>query len=170
MESFDKIYLDLSKENGKCRFSEAGLGWKPAGGGEAVTLEAGNIAAAHWSRASKGYEVKILLRSSDVIQLDGFLEEVWTFLFYATPVGALLTNVTGPRASDPHLQKLVQSRPRDQGPLAARMELGEGRIYQSRAHLQRSEPTLIRDTLLRDHEHQSGRTKRDRRRVCLPGW
>ncbi|CAN8097198.1 unnamed protein product [Discula destructiva] len=75
MESFDNIYLDLSKENGKCRFSEAGLGWKPAGGGEAVTLEASNIAAAHWSRASKGYEVKILLRNSDVIQLDGFQEE-----------------------------------------------------------------------------------------------
>lgn len=78
MESFDNIYLDLSKENGKCRFSEAGLGWKPAGGGEAVTVEAGNIAAAHWSRASKGHEVKILLRNSDVIQLDGFQEEVRT--------------------------------------------------------------------------------------------
>lgn len=76
MESFDNIYLDLSKENGKCRFSEAGLGWKPASGGEAVTLEAGNVAAAHWSRASKGYEVKILLRNSEVIQLDGFQEEV----------------------------------------------------------------------------------------------
>lgn len=76
MESFDNIYLDLSKENGKCRFSEAGLGWKPAGGGDAVTLEASNIAGAQWSRAAKGYEVKILLRSSDVLQLDGFQEEV----------------------------------------------------------------------------------------------
>lgn len=76
MESFDNIYLDLSKENGKCRFSEAGLGWKPAGGGDTVTLEASNIAGAQWSRAAKGYEVKILLRSSDVLQLDGFQEEV----------------------------------------------------------------------------------------------
>lgn len=76
MESFDNIYLDLSKENGKCRFSDAGLGWKPAGGGETVTLEAGNIAGAQWSRAAKGHELKILQRSSEVMQLDGFQEEV----------------------------------------------------------------------------------------------
>ncbi|POS78293.1 FACT complex subunit pob-3 [Diaporthe helianthi] len=74
-ESFDNIYLDLSKESGKCRFSEAGLGWKPAGGGDAVTLESSNIAGAHWSRASKGYEVKILQRNSEVMQLDGFQQE-----------------------------------------------------------------------------------------------
>ncbi|PSR94577.1 FACT complex subunit pob-3 [Coniella lustricola] len=75
MESFENIYLDLSKDSGKCRFSEAGVGWKPAGGGEAVTLEASDIVGAQWSRAAKGYEVKILQRSSDVLQLDGFTEE-----------------------------------------------------------------------------------------------
>lgn len=75
-ESFDHIYLDLSKESGKCRFSEAGLGWKPVGGGDAVTLESSNIAGAHWSRAAKGYEVKILQRNSEVMQLDGFQQEV----------------------------------------------------------------------------------------------
>lgn len=76
MESFDNIYLDLSKESGKCRFSDAGLGWKPAGAGDTVTLAADNIAGAQWSRASKGYELKILQRSSEVMQLDGFQEEV----------------------------------------------------------------------------------------------
>lgn len=81
MESFDNIYLDLSKENGKCRFSEAGLGWKAAGGGETVTIAADTVAAAHWSRASKGYEVKILQRNSEVKQLDGFVEEVRTSRF-----------------------------------------------------------------------------------------
>lgn len=78
MESFESIYLDLSKESGKCRFSEAGVGWKPSGGGEAVTLEASDIVGAQWSRAAKGYEVKILQRNSDVLQLDGFQEEVRT--------------------------------------------------------------------------------------------
>lgn len=77
MESFENIYLDLSKEPGKCRFSEAGLGWKPSGG-ETVTLEASNIVGAQWSRASKGYEVKLLQRNSEVLQLDGFQEEVRT--------------------------------------------------------------------------------------------
>lgn len=75
-ESFDSIYLDLSKESGKCRFAESGLGWKPAGGGDTFTLDHSNIASAHWSRAAKGYEIKILNRDSRIIQLDGFQQEV----------------------------------------------------------------------------------------------
>ncbi|KAG9241136.1 hypothetical protein BJ878DRAFT_246817 [Calycina marina] len=74
MESFDGIYLDLSQEPGKCRFAENGFGWKPSAG-ETYTLDAGNIAGAQWSRAAKGYEVKILHRDSSVIQLDGFAQE-----------------------------------------------------------------------------------------------
>ncbi|KAF7555233.1 hypothetical protein G7046_g6605 [Stylonectria norvegica] len=77
IESFDNIYLDLSKESGKCRFAETGFGWKPAGGGDTFTLDlSNNIGAAHWSRAAKGYEIKIVQRaSSAVIQLDGFVQE-----------------------------------------------------------------------------------------------
>ncbi|KAM3070475.1 FACT complex subunit [Clarireedia jacksonii] len=75
MESFDNIYLDLSRESGRCRFAETGFGWKPSGGGDTFTLEGSNIAGAQWSRASKGFEVKLLLRNSDVCQLDGFAQE-----------------------------------------------------------------------------------------------
>lgn len=75
-ESFDNIYLDLSKESGKCRFAETGFGWKPSGGGDTFTLDHASIGGAQWSRASKGYEVKILLRNSGVVQLDGFQQEV----------------------------------------------------------------------------------------------
>lgn len=75
-ESFDNIYLDLSKESGKCRFAESGLGWKPGGGGEAVTIDQSNIGGAQWSRAAKGYEVKILQRNSGLTTLDGFQQEV----------------------------------------------------------------------------------------------
>ena len=76
MESFESIYLDLSKQPGKCRIAEKGLGWKPSGGGDTFTLDASNIAAAQWSRAAKGYEVKVLSRTDGVIQLDGFELEV----------------------------------------------------------------------------------------------
>ncbi|KAK6822778.1 hypothetical protein PG990_015214 [Apiospora arundinis] len=75
IESFDNIYLDMSKEHGKCRFAENGLGWKPSAGGNTFTLDRGDIASAQWSRAAKGYEVKILKRSSEVIHLDGFQED-----------------------------------------------------------------------------------------------
>ena len=76
MESFERIYLDLSKQPGKCRIAETGLGWKPSGGGDTFTLDANNIAGAQWSRAAKGYELKIFPRNSGIIQLDGFDQEV----------------------------------------------------------------------------------------------
>ncbi|KAI9737078.1 MAG: FACT complex subunit [Cirrosporium novae-zelandiae] len=75
METFEHIYLDLSKQPGKCRFAEGGLGWKPTGGGDTFTLDKANIGGAQWSRAARGYELKILSRSSGVIQLDGFEHE-----------------------------------------------------------------------------------------------
>ncbi|KAF4170283.1 hypothetical protein CNMCM6936_003471 [Aspergillus lentulus] len=74
-EAFDNIYLDLSKQPGKCKLAESGLGWRPSGGGDTFTLDSNNIGAAQWSRAAKGYELKILSRSSGVIQLDGFDQE-----------------------------------------------------------------------------------------------
>ncbi|ERF72317.1 FACT complex subunit pob3 [Endocarpon pusillum Z07020] len=74
-ETFENIYLDLSKQSGKCRFAESGLGWKPSGGGDTFTLDAGQIDGAQWSRASKGHELKILSRNVGVIQLDGFEQE-----------------------------------------------------------------------------------------------
>lgn len=68
--------MDLSKESGKCRFAETGFGWKPVGGGDTFTLDHNNIASAQWSRAAKGYEIKIVQRSkSGIIQLDGFQQE-----------------------------------------------------------------------------------------------
>ncbi|KAL3462332.1 FACT complex subunit pob3 [Aspergillus heterothallicus] len=74
-ESFDNIYLDLSKQPGKCKLAETGLGWRPSGGGDTFTLDSSNIGAAQWSKAAKGFELKILSRSSGVIQMDGFDQE-----------------------------------------------------------------------------------------------
>jgi structure-specific recognition protein 1 len=76
-ESFESIHLDLSKEQGKCRFADSGLGWKPSGGGETFTLDKNNIGSAQWSKAAKGHELKVLTRNGEIIQLDGFKEDVW---------------------------------------------------------------------------------------------
>ncbi|KAL1311114.1 hypothetical protein AAFC00_001319 [Neodothiora populina] len=75
METFDGVYLDLSKQSGKCRFAESGMGWKPSGGGDTFTLDRAEVLSAQWGRAAKGYEVKIHSRSKGVIQLDGFHED-----------------------------------------------------------------------------------------------
>ena len=75
METFENIYLDLSKQPGKCRIAESGLGWK-APGASTFTIDSGSLGGAQWSRAARGYELKILSRSSGIIQLDGFDQDV----------------------------------------------------------------------------------------------
>lgn len=74
-ESFDNIYLDLSRDDGKCRFAKDGFGWKPSHGGDTFTLDGAQIGHAQWSRAARGYELKILDRTSRVIQLHGFQQD-----------------------------------------------------------------------------------------------
>lgn len=74
-ESFDNIHLDLSKQSGKCRLAESGLGWKPSGG-SSFTIDKADFQSAQWSRAARGYELKIYSRSHGVVQLDGFNNEV----------------------------------------------------------------------------------------------
>ncbi|MBE3043384.1 hypothetical protein IMZ48_12600, partial [Candidatus Bathyarchaeota archaeon] len=74
-ESFDNIYLDLSRHDGKCRFAKDGFGWKPSHGGDTFTLDGAQIGHAQWSRAARGYELKILDRNSRVIHLHGFQQD-----------------------------------------------------------------------------------------------
>lgn len=75
MENFENIFLDLSKQPGRCRLAESGLGWKPSAGGDTFTLDGSAIQGAQWSRASKGHEIKIQTKDNQIIQLDGFQEE-----------------------------------------------------------------------------------------------
>jgi structure-specific recognition protein 1 len=70
-EAFNEIYLNLSRKPGATRFSDSGFGWKPTNG-ETYTCDQSQIISAQWSRAARGYEVKILSRNDGVIQLDGF--------------------------------------------------------------------------------------------------
>ncbi|KAG9189810.1 FACT complex subunit [Alternaria panax] len=75
MEAFNDIYLNLSRKPGAARFSDSGFGWKPVSGGETYTCDQSQIQQAQWSRAARGYEIKILSRNDGVIQLDGFRQE-----------------------------------------------------------------------------------------------
>ncbi|KAF2022093.1 SSrecog-domain-containing protein [Aaosphaeria arxii CBS 175.79] len=75
MEAFNETYLNLSKKHGTTRFADSGWGWKPTGGGDTFTLDHQQITSAQWSRAARGFEVKMLSRADGVIQLDGFKQE-----------------------------------------------------------------------------------------------
>jgi structure-specific recognition protein 1 len=61
-EAFNDIYLNLSRKPGATRFSD-------------YTCDQSQIISAQWSRAARGYEVKILSRNDGVVQLDGFKQD-----------------------------------------------------------------------------------------------
>jgi structure-specific recognition protein 1 len=75
METFDNIYLDFSKQPGRCRFADSGMGWKPSGGGDTFTIEKGNMIQAFWNRAARGFEVKVYTKDAGIVQFDGFEAE-----------------------------------------------------------------------------------------------
>lgn len=75
-ENFENIFLDLSKHPGRWRLADSGCAWKPSTGGDVFTIDKDSIANAQWSRASKGYELKVITRNSATHQLDGFQQEV----------------------------------------------------------------------------------------------
>src|SRR5947207_2440271 len=79
-ETFENIYLDLSRTAGRCRFAKTGMGWKPAGG-QTWTLNSSDISASvcHWSRAARGYELKMYTKAHGIVQLDGFEPQVSLF-------------------------------------------------------------------------------------------
>ncbi|RAL60707.1 hypothetical protein DID88_009813 [Monilinia fructigena] len=63
MESFDNIYLDLSKESGRCRFAETGFGWKPSGGGDTLHLRTAISQAPQWrKKAGAGKDQLVEMR------------------------------------------------------------------------------------------------------------
>ena len=109
-ETFENIYLDLSRVGGRCRFGASGMGWKPNSKGanakdlkdqnmELWTLEAHEFIQAHWSRASKGYELKVFTRTMGIVQLDGFEQDVRNLsLITLEPVNgqSKLTSIAGP--------------------------------------------------------------------------
>jgi hypothetical protein len=120
-EAFNDIYLNLSRKPGATRFSESGFGWKPANG-ETYTCDQSQIMQAQWSRAARGYEIKILSRNDGVIQLDGFKQEV-----NAQKIAdeKYILTVTGLRSRSETLQGLVRHQPGQPGTRPPRMELGQ---------------------------------------------
>lgn len=78
---FDNIYLNQSRLPGRVRLAPSGLGWKAQepknrGGSAQATepflLEGDEVQSAFWSRAARGYEVRILTKNKGALQLDGF--------------------------------------------------------------------------------------------------
>jgi structure-specific recognition protein 1 len=74
-ETYENIYLDFSKQPGRCRFADTGVGWKPSAGGDTFTIDKDQITQGFWNKAAHGYEVKIYSRDDRILQLDGFLAD-----------------------------------------------------------------------------------------------
>lgn len=81
---FEKIYLNQSRLTGRMRIADSGLGWKAAqsstdaSNNKPFLLPSEEILAAHWSRGSRGYELRVQTRNQGVVLLDGFDQEDFT--------------------------------------------------------------------------------------------
>ncbi|KAH3662354.1 hypothetical protein OGAPHI_005606 [Ogataea philodendri] len=75
---YEKIYLNQSKQAGRMRIADSGLGWKAQAvpGATAKSnpflLPSEEISSAHWSRGSRGWELRIDTKNKGVVMLDGF--------------------------------------------------------------------------------------------------
>ncbi|KAG7697084.1 hypothetical protein KL930_002466 [Ogataea haglerorum] len=75
---YEKIYLNQSKQAGRMRIADSGLGWKAqTAPGSTVKstpflLPSDEISSAHWSRGSRGWELRIDTKNKGVVMLDGF--------------------------------------------------------------------------------------------------
>ncbi|GMM35947.1 FACT complex subunit [Saccharomycopsis crataegensis] len=68
---FERIYLNQSIASGRVRIAASGLGWKSKEK-KPFLLPSSSIISAQWSRASKGYELRLQTRDNEVVMLDGF--------------------------------------------------------------------------------------------------
>ena len=85
MESFQNIHLDISKQVGRLRIADYGMGWKPVSGESGLSLDPSNFGPCQWSRSARGYEMRVMSRSQGVIQLDGFQQDVSLIAFTSEP-------------------------------------------------------------------------------------
>ncbi|VVT57867.1 uncharacterized protein SAPINGB_P005910 [Magnusiomyces paraingens] len=78
---YENVYFNQSRVPGLVRLNNQGLGWKAnevksRGGSikvpETFLLPAEEIHAAYWSRAARGYEIRVQTKNKGAIQLDGF--------------------------------------------------------------------------------------------------
>ncbi|KAK9323930.1 hypothetical protein V1517DRAFT_318811 [Lipomyces orientalis] len=75
MTQFENIYFNQSSRPGRLRFANSGLGWKASSKNSTqlpFLLPQSEFVSAHWSRAAKGYECRVLTKDHGVIQFDGF--------------------------------------------------------------------------------------------------
>ncbi|EDK36631.2 hypothetical protein PGUG_00729 [Meyerozyma guilliermondii ATCC 6260] len=73
---FEKIYLNQSKQSGRMRVADSGLGWKASGEAkEPFLLPTEEMLSTIWSRGCRGYELRVQTKNKGVISLDGFAVE-----------------------------------------------------------------------------------------------
>lgn len=78
---YENIYFNQSRVPGLVRLNNQGLGWKPTevknrGGSvkmpDTLLLSNEEVQAAFWSRAARGYEIRVQTKTKGAMQLDGF--------------------------------------------------------------------------------------------------
>ncbi|GAN00714.1 FACT complex subunit pob3 [Mucor ambiguus] len=97
---FNSIYCGLQPDLGRFRLSQNGLGWK-GGRDRTVIVATDDLKKMSWTRAARGFELRVLQKDNTVLKFDGFkpddLDELKESVkaFYKLPIEVKEVSVKG---------------------------------------------------------------------------
>ena len=78
---FESIHCGVQPDKGRFRIAPNGIGWK-ATSGKTTVVSVDDLKKLSWSRAARGYQMRVLLKDNTVYKFDGFKADVCYFFFY----------------------------------------------------------------------------------------
>lgn len=76
---YESIHCGMLPEKGRFRFAPNGLGWKSASG-KTTVISSDDLKKLSWSRAARGYQLRVQCKDNTVHRFDGFKSEVSTMI------------------------------------------------------------------------------------------
>lgn len=85
---FNVIYCGLQPDAGRFRLSQNGLGWKGTRD-RTIIVGTDELKKMSWTRAARGFELRVLKKDNTVLKFDGFKPDVCIFRYIRSALGTL---------------------------------------------------------------------------------
>lgn len=74
---FEAIHCGIRPDQGRFRLAPNGLGWKA--GDKTTVVPAEDLRKVSWSRAARGFELRVVLKDNSILKFDNFKADVRSF-------------------------------------------------------------------------------------------
>lgn len=75
---FEAIHCGIRPDRGRFRLAPNGLGWKA--GDKTTVVPAEDLRKVSWSRAARGFELRVVLKDNSILKFDNFKADVRSML------------------------------------------------------------------------------------------